>query len=124
MITLFYGLLLRSKESMNTASQPEVAMAIAGVSWLVVCIFVYQGMLIARKIKNIWPKMKKAFYASFKSALKVEKSEALIIQEKMELTKQRRATRRSTISSLNLQDAGKKIQMGVKMSKPMKPIET
>lgn len=108
LITLFYGLMIRSQEASKAMLQADIAIVIASINCIVIAIFSWQALLIAMKLRKLFPKMFKAFKASIKEGMKVDnlkKSDAEIAGEKAQANMERKQKRRQSLGLLDGQAA-------------------
>jgi hypothetical protein len=113
LITLMYGFLLKNAESANDAAQPEVAYGIASVNWLVVLIFIWQMLLILRKLRKLLPKMLKAMKSSVR-AIFAKDEEALMIQKRAAELRQRRKSSKSLLVAVDVNKAANAFKKVIK----------
>jgi hypothetical protein len=70
----------------------EVAYGIASVNWLVVIIFIWQMLLILRKLRKLLPKMMKAMRSSVRAIFATDKDGADLKKRTSELKMRRKSS--------------------------------
>jgi Ca2+-binding EF-hand superfamily protein len=107
LITLFYGLMLRSQEAMGDMGSSSTASAVAFIQAIVIVMFAIQLLLVARKAKQVLPKICKAAAAGAREARNVcccRKSTAVQVARRNSTQQRKQSIRRNSMFEMDEMD--------------------